>query len=143
MLVQGKITGDTFVDFLKRLIHKWSRPIFLIVDGHPIHKSAAVSKFITSTKGRLQLFFLPPYSPELNPDEQVWNHLKNHGIGRQPITGPDQLKLLILSHLKKDTETTIPGTIFLPNARNILYLVSVSPLYYETISKVERIIFRW
>jgi transposase len=101
MLTEGKLTADVFIAFLKRLIHNWPRSIFLIVDGHPVHKSVAVSKFITSTEGRLQLFYLPPYSPELNPDEQVWNHVKNHGVGKQPLTGPDQLKRLTLSHLRK------------------------------------------
>jgi len=71
MLVEGKITGDVFADFLKRLIHNWPRPVFLIIDGHPVHKSVAVSRFVASTEGRLRLFYLPPYSPELNPDDQV------------------------------------------------------------------------
>src|SRR4030042_6743891 len=101
MIIKGKLTADVFVAFLKRLIHNWPRSIFLIVDGHPVHKSVVVSKFVASTEGCLQIFYLPPYSPELNPDEQVWNHLKNHGVGKQPITGPDQLKRLTLSHLRK------------------------------------------
>ncbi|MFC2000645.1 IS630 family transposase [Chloroflexota bacterium] len=101
MLIEGRLTSDVFIAFLKRLIHNWPRSIFLIVDGHSVHKSAAVSRFVASTKGRLQLFCLPPYSPELNPDEQVWNHLKNHGVGKQPVTGPDQLKRLIRSHLRR------------------------------------------
>jgi transposase len=101
MIISGKVNGDVFIAFLKRLIHNWPRSIFLIVDGHPVHKSAAVSKFVASSKGRLQLFYLPPYSPELNPDEQVWNHLKNHGVGKRPIAGPDQLKRLTLSYLRK------------------------------------------
>jgi len=101
MLLDSKITSNAFVTFLKRLIHNWPRPVFLIVDGHPVHKSAVVSRFVASTEGKLQLFILPPYSPELNPDEQVWNHLKNHGVGKQTIAGPDQLKRLILSHLRK------------------------------------------
>ena len=101
MLVEGKVTGDVFVDFLKRLIHNWPRTVFLIVDGHPVHKSATVSRFVASIEGKLQLFYLPPYSPELNPDEQVWNHLKNHGVGKQPIADPDHLKRLVLSHLRK------------------------------------------
>jgi len=101
MLIEGKVTSDVFVTFLKRLIHNWPRSVFLIIDGHPVHKSVAVSKFVASTEGRLQLFYLPPYSPELNPDEQVWNHLKNHGVGKQPVTGPDHLKRLVLSHLRK------------------------------------------
>jgi len=101
MLVEGKLTSDVFIEFLKRLIHNWPGPVFLIVDGHPLHKSAAVSRFVASTEGKLQLFHLPPYSPELNPDEQVWNHLKNHGVGKQPIAGPDHLKRMVLSHLRK------------------------------------------
>jgi len=101
MLVEGKFTSNGFIEFLKRLIHNWPRPVFLIIDGHPVHKSVAVSKFVASTEDRLQLFYLPPYSPELNPDEQVWNHLKNHGVGKQPIAGPEHLKHLVLSHLRK------------------------------------------
>jgi transposase len=101
MLVDGTLNGNVFVSFLKRLIHNWPRSVFLIIDGHPVHRSVLVSKFVASTKGRLQLFSLPPYAPELNPDEQVWNHLKNHGVGKHPITGPNQLKRLALSYLRK------------------------------------------
>jgi transposase len=101
MLVEGKFTADVFVEFLKRLLHNWPRTVFLIVDGHPVHKSAAVSKFVASTEGKLRLFRLPPYSPELNPDEQVWNHLKNHRVGKQPISGPDHLKQMVRSHLRR------------------------------------------
>lgn len=101
MLVEGTVTSDIFVEFLKRLVHNQPHPVFLIVDGHPVHKSAAVSRFVASTDGKLQLFLLPPYSPELNPDEQVWNHLKNHGIGKQLIAGPDHLKRMVLSRLRR------------------------------------------
>jgi len=101
MLVEGKLTSDVFVAFLKRLVHNQPHPVFLIVDGHPVHKSAAVARFVASTDGKLQLFRLPPYSPELNPDEQVWNHLKNHGVGKQPIAGPAHLKRMVYSHLRK------------------------------------------
>jgi transposase len=101
MLIEGKLTGEVFVEFLKRLLQNSSHPVFLIVDGHPVHKSAAVSRFVAATQGELQLFHLPPYSPQLNPDEQVWNHLKNHGAGRQPIAGPDHLKRMVLARLWK------------------------------------------
>jgi transposase len=101
MLVEGRLTSDIFVSFLQRLIDNWPRPVFLIVDGHPVHRSSAVSRFVASTEGKLQLFHLPPYSPELNPDEQVWNHLKHHGVGRQAITGPEQLKRMVLARLRR------------------------------------------
>ena len=101
MVFEGKFNTDVFIDFLKRLIHNWPHPLFLIVDGHPVHKGAAVAKFVAASEGRLRLFRLPPYSPELNPDEQVWNHLKNQGVGKHSIAGPAHLKALILSHLRK------------------------------------------
>lgn len=83
MATEGSVTSSVFIDFLKRLIHKAKRPIFLIVDNHSVHRSTEVREFVQSTNGKLRLFFQPPYAPELNPDEQVWNYLKNHKIGRQ------------------------------------------------------------
>ena len=100
MLYEKSMNAQRFIEFLKRLLHDEPRPVFLIVDGHPVHRSRAVKKFVESTNGRLELHFLPPYSPEINPVEQVWNHAKNHRVGRQAITGPDQLKKLLLSALR-------------------------------------------
>jgi len=98
--VDGRFNAGKFIEFLKRLIHNSKKPIFLIVDGHPAHKAKKVKEFIESTEGKLRLFLLPPYSPELNPDELVWNNLKNHRIGRKMITGPDDLKKKIISSLR-------------------------------------------
>ncbi len=100
MLYEKSMNAQRFIEFLKRLLNDEPRRIFLIVDGHPVHRSRAVKKFVESTQGRLELHFLPPYSPEVNPIEQVWNHAKNHRIGKQVITGPDQLKKLVLSALR-------------------------------------------
>ena len=101
MVVHGRVTAKVFIQFLKRLLHNAPRRVYLIVDGHPTHKAKLVSKFVESTKGTLCIFLLPPYSPELNPDEQVWNDLKNNGVGRLAITGPDQLKSAVKSHLRR------------------------------------------
>ena len=100
MTVDGRFNAVKFIEFLKRLLHNSGKPVFLIVDGHPVHKAKKVKKFIESTDGKLRLFILPPYSPELNPDELVWNNLKNHRIGRKMITGPDDLKQKIISSLR-------------------------------------------
>ncbi|MBF0426621.1 MAG: transposase, partial [Magnetococcales bacterium] len=62
----------------------------LIVDNHPVHRSAKVRKFVKETDGALELFFLPPYAPNLNPAEHVWNWLKNHKTGKTPVAGPNQ-----------------------------------------------------
>jgi transposase len=91
MTVKGRVTAPVFIQFLKRLIHNADRPIFLILDGHPSHKAKMVERFVDHLNGRLRLFFLPPYSPELNPDECVWNDLKNNSIGRMVIQNAEML----------------------------------------------------
>jgi transposase len=100
MCVDGKVNADVFIEFLKRLVATAGHPVFLVVDGHPTHKAVKTRKFVESLKGKLQLFFLPGYSPDLNPDELVWNNLKSQGTGRRAITGPDQLKKLVVGHLR-------------------------------------------
>ena len=100
MTIPGRLTADRFIEFLKRLIHNAVRPVYLIVDGHPVHRSARVRNFVDSLEGKLRLFFLPPYSPELNPDELVWNHLKNHRLGKAFIAGPDDLKAKVFSWMQ-------------------------------------------
>ena len=100
MTLEGKVNAGTFIGFLRRLIDNQKRPVFLIVDGHPAHKAKKVQTFVDSTHGRLRLFFLPPYSPDLNPDELVWNQVKRHKVGRTPVTGPDDLKRRAISALR-------------------------------------------
>jgi transposase len=100
MTVKGCVGSRQFIDFIKRLIHGSSRMVFLIVDGHPAHKARSVARFVESIKDRFRLFFLPPYSPELNPDECVWNDVKNNAIGRQVITNPEQLHGAVIRHLR-------------------------------------------
>jgi len=58
----------------------------------PVHRSRAVKKFANSTEGKLRLFFLPPYSPELNPDEWVWKNVKHDPIGKTAITSAEDLR---------------------------------------------------
>jgi transposase len=101
MLTKSRVNAKVFIDFLRRLLVNASGPIFLIVDGHPTHKARSVTKFVDSQEGKLQLFFLPPYSPELNPDEFVWNDLKNNCIGRKQVNSPNQLRKLILGHMRR------------------------------------------
>ena len=76
MTVDGRINAGVFRDFLARLITGMDRKIFLIVDGHPTHKAKMVKQFVEDNKERIELFFLPAYSPELNPDELAWAHVK-------------------------------------------------------------------
>jgi len=100
MLIKGTVRAEEICEFLNRLMHDHDRKVFLIWDGHPTHKAKKVKKCIESFEGRLEVFLLPSYSPDLNPIEQLWNHAKNNGVGRQVINGPEQLKNAILSKLR-------------------------------------------
>lgn len=100
MTIKGRVGATQFIEFIKRLLHNAPRMVFLIVDCHPAHKARSVKRFAESVKDRFRLFFLPPYSPELNPDERVWNDLKNNVIGRQSITSPKQIRGAVISHLR-------------------------------------------
>lgn len=101
MVVNGTINADRICDFLRRLMHGHENPVFLIWDGHPTHRAKKVQKFVESFNGRLEIFFLPSYSPELNPIEQVWNNVKSHGVGRKVLFGPDQLKAAVNNQLRR------------------------------------------
>jgi len=101
MVNQGSVTADVLCDFLKRLMHNAQQPIFLIWDGHPTHKSKKVRECIESFEGKLEMYFLPSYSPELNPTEQVWRSVKNHEVGRKSVFGPDQLKSAVTNCLRR------------------------------------------
>jgi transposase len=118
MTYAGKMKASVFCEFMKRLIHNAPAKIFLILDGHPVHRSLHVKKFVQATKGKLRLFYLPPYSPELNPDELVWNNVKGK-IGRSSIKGPDDFQEKVRSHLKslQRTPEKICGFFKEPNLR--------------------------
>lgn len=100
MVVEGGVGVPQLVEFLRRMLINGKRPIFLILDGHPVHRSKAVKEFVRSSEGTLRVFYLPPYSPELNPDELVWNDVKNNGVGRKMICSPVDLKKGVISHLR-------------------------------------------
>lgn len=73
---EGSMNQDKFIDFLVDLLKDTGKPIIVIVDNASYHTSGFVKKCAKKSGGRVSLFYLPPYSPELNPDEQVWNHTK-------------------------------------------------------------------
>ena len=101
MVVEGTIGAEQTCEFLSRLMYKAQRPVFLIWDGHPVHRSKKVKEHIESFEGKLRVFTMPSYSPELNPAEQVWTSVKSHGIGRRALMGPDQLKSAALGCLRR------------------------------------------
>jgi transposase len=83
---ETKMESQRFIDFLKNLRKSAGKPILAIVDGGSYHKSKAVKEFLKSEGANvgIRVILLPPYSPELNPDEQVWNQAKRR-LGKMSI----------------------------------------------------------
>lgn len=104
---KGGVNAAVFIEFLKRLITGAKRAIFLIVDRGPAHIAKMTKAFVESLNGRLRLFYLPPYSPDRNPDELVWKHLKADTVGRMAVTGRDDFRTKVrasMRQLQKDPE---------------------------------------
>lgn len=100
MVVRGKVAAQQVCEFIQRLMHGARRKVFLILDGHPMHKAKAVQSCVEQYDGKLKLFFLPPYSPELNPDELVWQDLKTNGVGKSPVATAEELHRRVVVHLE-------------------------------------------
>jgi transposase len=98
---QGGLTAELFVHLLRRMMRHRSKPVHLVVDGLPAHKTKLVRDHVQSTKGRLTLHFLPGYAPELNPDELVWSHVKRTGVARTPLRAGERLQDKIEAQLAR------------------------------------------
>lgn len=83
MVFERRFTTAVFVVFLRRLLRHAPRKVFLIVDEHPVHVAGAVKRWVARHHPRLRLFFLPGYSPDLNPDELLNQDVKTNAVGRQ------------------------------------------------------------
>ena len=98
---KGGVNADVFIEFLKRLTAGAKHMIFLIVDRGPAHIAKKTKTFVESLKGVLKLFYLPPYSPDRNPDELVWKHLKANTVGRMTVTSKDDFKTKVRSSMRQ------------------------------------------
>lgn len=99
MVTEGSVTADVFCKFIKRLVENVDRKIFLILDNHRVHHAKKVKRLVEELRDKIELFYLPAYSPELNPDELVWNHVKQK-VGRSGIISKENLKERVMSALR-------------------------------------------
>jgi len=88
----GRLNATRFIEFLKAFMRARRRGVFLVLDGLPSHRARIVASYVQSLKGRLELHFLPGYAPDLNPDEFVWNHLRQHGVTKTPLRKNESLR---------------------------------------------------
>jgi transposase len=101
MIYNGTMNSDTFIKFLKRLIKDAGRKVYLILDNLRVHHSKPVKKWVKEHQNQIELFFLPSYSPELNPDEYLNCDLKDGVHSKVPSRSKKDLKKKALSHLRK------------------------------------------
>ena len=101
LIEKGGVNADVFIEFLKRLTAGAKRAIFRIVDRGPAHIAKKTKALVESLNGALRLFYLPPYSPDRNPDELVWKHLKADTVGRMTGTSKDDFKNKVRSSMRQ------------------------------------------
>jgi transposase len=101
-LFTGSFTGAVFVDFLGRLLRDCGgRRVHLIVDGHPVHRAKLVSAWVGRHAERIELHFLPGYSPELNPVELLNQDVKANAAGRRRARSAAELTNQLRSYLRR------------------------------------------
>jgi transposase len=92
MVFKENFNGAVFIKFVRRLLRLRKRKVLLIVDRHPVHLSAEVKRWLARHAERMELFFLPGYSPDLNPDEFLNQDVKSNALGRQrPATRSEMI----------------------------------------------------
>lgn len=87
----GGLNGELFMTLLRRMMRGRRRPLHLILDGLPAHKTKAVTQYVAGLNGTLTLHYLPGYAPDLNPDELVWSYAKRTGTARRPLQKGEKL----------------------------------------------------
>ena len=100
MLHDGTVNAEVFQEIPRAPADRAEEAVFLIVHAHPIHKAKLIKTFVEVQHGRLKLLYLPPYLPHLNPDEQVWAHVKRN-VARQLVQSKDEMKRLALGSLRR------------------------------------------
>ncbi len=101
VLYTDNMNADKLIDFMRRLVHDSKKKVFLILDNLRSHHAKKVTAWLEKHKEEIEVFYLPPYAPEYNPDELLNSHLKR-GIGELASPRSDEeLKHNVRSHLKK------------------------------------------
>jgi transposase len=94
MVFKSRFNAPIFLRFLRRLVKESrQRKVFLIVDKHPVHRSNEVREWLVNNVSQIEMFFLPGYSPELNPDEMLNHDVKSNAVGkRRPHNLPQMMR---------------------------------------------------
>jgi len=100
MVFTRRFTAPVMIEFLRRLVRHAQRRIYLIVDSHPVHRSGKVKDWLERHADEIALFYLPGYSPDLNPDELLNQDVKTNALGRRRPADQDELMRDVRSYLR-------------------------------------------
>ena len=100
MVFKGRFNTEVFLDFVRRLVRQSRCKVFLIIDNHPVHHSGKVTNWMQRKIDQIRLFFLPGYSPELNPDEMLNQDVKSNAVGRRRARNQQELEANTRSYLR-------------------------------------------
>ena len=92
MIIDERFNGEVFIMFLKQMTKYSRQKIYFVTDGHPAHKTKKLNEWLKENKERIEVFFLPPYSPELNPQEYVNQDLKTNVIGKKRPINKNEMR---------------------------------------------------
>jgi hypothetical protein len=101
MVLDGAVKAPDLLRFLARLVRDAGQKVFLILDRLPVHRSAKVRDWLVGREAEIEMFYLPGYSPELNPDEGVNGDLKQAVTGKEPARSKAQLKRAVIGHMRR------------------------------------------
>lgn len=99
-LFEGSMNADILIDFMKRLIKDAKRKVFLILDNLRVHHAKVVKAWLGEHTEQIEVFYLPAYSPELNPDEYLNCDLKQGVHTGMPARSKEQLKSKVTNHMR-------------------------------------------
>jgi transposase len=100
MLLDGAVKAPALIRFIQRLVKDAGRKVFLMLDNLPVHRARAVQDWLAERRAEIEVFHLPPYSPELNPDEGLNADLKQAATRKPPARSKDELKRNLVRHLR-------------------------------------------
>jgi transposase len=100
MVFKERFNARVFIRFLKRLLRQVGRKVVLIVDEHPAHKARETKRWLKGQREKIQLHFLPPYSPELNPDELLNQDVKTNAVGRRRAIDQTEMMTNVRGYLR-------------------------------------------
>ena len=103
---EGSMTGARFVEFVDKLRQDVKRPLIIIADNASYHRSQPLQDYVANSHGQVVVENLPRYAPELNPDEQVWNHAKSR-LSRLFVTNKTEMKRAVLNIMRSIQRSTL------------------------------------